>query len=137
MPAPRHLLDANVLIRFIANDHPSQSPQARDLITRAANGELTLWLSHVCIAEIVWTLGSFYHAERAEIARWLKVILRSPGIEVEQRKILLAALDYFGSTNVDYIDAYHVAVAEADSIPIASFDKDFDRFKTVKRIAPR
>jgi predicted nucleic acid-binding protein len=38
---------------------------------------------------------------------------------------------------VNFIDAYHAAVAAAESIPIASFDRDFDRFANIKRFEPQ
>ncbi|MDQ6633104.1 MAG: PIN domain-containing protein [Verrucomicrobiota bacterium] len=130
------LLDANVLIRFLANDHPQQSPKARQLFARAAAGEAFLWLSDVCIAEVVWTLTSFYEAERKQIAEWLKTVVQNPGIELEDEELMLVALENYSRMNVDFIDAYHAAVAAARKWPIASFDRDFDKFKNISRKEP-
>jgi predicted nucleic acid-binding protein len=38
---------------------------------------------------------------------------------------------------VNFVDAYHAAVAAAESIAIASFDRDFDQFAAVKRVEPK
>jgi predicted nucleic acid-binding protein len=50
---------------------------------------------------------------------------------------LLAALRYFAQTDVDFVDAYHAAVAAAEPFEIASFDRDFDQFAGVKRVEPK
>ena len=57
MTGSYQLLDANVLIRFLADDHPQHSPKARRLIARAASGEISLWLTDLCVAEVVWTIA--------------------------------------------------------------------------------
>ena len=130
------LLDTNVVVRFLTGDHPTHSPRSRHLFARAAAGEVTLVLTDLALAESAWVLQSFYHLDRAAIASALKGLVDSTGIEVENRTTLLSALRNFAQTDVNFVDAYHAAVAAADSIAIASFDRDFDRFAGVKRFEP-
>jgi predicted nucleic acid-binding protein len=40
------------------------------------------------------------------------------------------------STNVSFADAYLAALAEQHGIPVASFDRDFDKFKEITRFDP-
>jgi len=133
----RLLLDTNVLIRFLTGDHPTHSPRSRNLFARAAAGEFTLVLTDLALAETAWVLQSFYLLDRAEIAAALKDVVESTGIEVQKRRILLSALRNFAQTDVNFVDAYHAAVASAESIGIASFDRDFDQFPGIKRIEPQ
>jgi predicted nucleic acid-binding protein len=107
------------------------------LFARAAAGEVTLVLTDLALAETAWVLQSFYRLDRAAIGSALKGIVESTGIEVENRTILLGALRNFAQTDVNFVDAYHAAVAFADSIAIASFDRDFDQFAGVKRFEPQ
>ena len=133
----RLLLDTNVIVRFLTGDHPTHSPRSRHLFARAADGEVTLVLTDLALADTAWVLQSFYRLDRAAIASALKAIVESTGIEVENRTTLLSALRNFAQTDVNFVDAYHAAVAAADSIPIASFDRDFDQFAGVKRFEPQ
>jgi uncharacterized protein len=133
----RLLLDTNVVVRFLTGDHPTHSPRSRGLFARAAAGEISLVLSDVALAETAWVLQSFYSLDRAAIASALKGVIESTGIEVDNRPMLLNALKHFAHTSVNFIDAYHAAVAAAESIPIASFDRDFDRFANIKRFEPQ
>ena len=133
----RLLLDTNVIIRFLTGDHPTHSPRSRNLFARAAAGELTLVLSDLALAETAWVLESFYSLDRAEIAAALKGVVESTGIEVQDKRILLSTLRNFAQTDVNFVDAYHAAVASAESIAIVSFDRDFDQFPGIKRIEPQ
>jgi predicted nucleic acid-binding protein len=133
----RLLLDTNVIVRFLTGDHPAHSPRSRNLFARAAAGDVTLVVTDLALAETAWVLQSFYSLDRNAITAALKDLIDSAGIEVENKATLLSALRNFAQTDVNFVDAYHAAVAAAESIAIASFDRDFDQFAGVKRAEPQ
>jgi uncharacterized protein len=133
----RLLLDTNVIVRFLTGDHPAHSPRSRNLFARAAAGDVTLVVTDLALAETVWVLQSFYKLDRGAIAAPLKDLIESAGIEVGNKARLLSALRNFAQTDVNFEDAYHAAMAAAESIEIASFDRDFDQFAGVKRVEPK
>jgi predicted nucleic acid-binding protein len=133
----RLLLDTNVIVRFLTGDHPAHSPRSRNLFTRAAAGDVTLVVTDLALAETVWVLQSFYKLDRRAIAAALKDLIGSAGIEAQNKASLLTALRNFAQTGVNFVDAYHAAIAAAESIAIASFDRDFDQFADVKRVEPK
>ena len=47
-------LDTNVLLRYLAQDDPVQSPRATEIITRRLKGEEPGFVSLVTIIEVVW-----------------------------------------------------------------------------------
>jgi predicted nucleic acid-binding protein len=132
----RLLLDTNVVIRFLTGDHPKHSPRSRKLFARAAAGEVTLVLTDLALAETAWVLQSFYSLDRRAIAAALEGVIESAGIEVENCAVLTSALRHFAQSGVNFVDAYHVAVAAGESIDIASFDRDCDQFAGIRRIEP-
>jgi predicted nucleic acid-binding protein len=133
----RLLLDTNVIVRFLTGDHPAHSPRSRSLFALAAAGDVTLVVTDLALAETVWVLQSFYKLDRGAIAAALKDLIESTGIEVENKAVLLSALRNFAQTDVNFVDAYDAAIAAAESIAIASFDRDFDQFVDVKRVEPK
>ena len=133
----RLLLDTNVIVRFLTGDHPAHSPRSRNLFARAAAGDVTLVVTDLALAETAWVLQSFYSLDRNAITAALKDLIDSAGIEVENKATLLSALRNFAQTDVNFVDAYHAAVAAGESIAIASFDRDFDQFAGVERIEPK
>jgi predicted nucleic acid-binding protein len=133
----RLLLDTNVIVRFLTGDHPAHSPRSRNLFARAAAGDVTLIVTDLALAETAWVLQSFYSLDRNAITAALKDLIDSAGIEVENKARLLSALRNFAQTDVNFVDTHHAAVAAAESIAIASFDRDFDQFAAVKRVQPK
>jgi len=133
----RLLLDTNIIIRFLTGDHPAHSRRSRSLFARAAAGDVTLVVTDLALAETVWVLQSFYKRHRDEIAAALKDLIESAGSEVKNKAVLLSALQNFAQTDFNFVDAYHAAIAAAESIGVASFDRDFDRFAGVKRVEPK
>ncbi len=102
----KFFVDTNVLLRFLTNDVPEQADQARELFLRARQGELVLVLNALVIAEIVWTLQSFYKYPKEQIDAIVSAIVAADFFEIEERDILLQALDDFHHLNIDFVDAY-------------------------------
>ena len=133
----RLLLDTNVIVRFLTGDHSAHSPRSRSLFARAAAGDVTLVVTELALAETVWVLQSFYELDRSAIAAALKDLIESAGMELQNKASLMSALRNFAQTDVNFVDAYHAAIAAAEFIAIASFDRDFDQFAGVKRVEPK
>jgi predicted nucleic acid-binding protein len=123
-----HLVDTNVVIRFLIGDAPDQAAKATALMRRLESGGEVAELTEAVVAETVWTLESFYEVPRAEIAEKLGTILGFRGVRAWKKPILLAALARFGSTSVDFVDCLLAAHADRRGLPVYSFDAtDFRR----------
>ena len=129
----RYLLDTNVLLRFLRDDHVRLSPAARVLFSEASDGKCVLVLTEVTVAETVWVLQSRYKTHRAEIAQALRKVVISAGVRCIRQEEMIDALNRFASTNCDFLDCYLAALAVASGDHVATFDEDFDRFDDVKR----
>lgn len=134
-----YLLDANVIIRFLTQDEPKQSKAAAKLFISARDGNLTLHLEASTLAETVYVLESQYYAKtRGEIHDSLLDLVQNPGIETEMRDAIIDALQRFKAyPGLDFADCWLAALSCQMSIPVASFDRDFDKFKDVKRHEPK
>jgi predicted nucleic acid-binding protein len=130
------LLDANVLVRFLVQDDPKQSPPATALFEKAERREVTLHLDALTVAETVYVLMGRYGRTRAEVANVLLAIIQNAGIETTEAPLVTDALQRFAAFNVDFADAWLAARAAHLRRPIASFDRDLDKFKDIKRLEP-
>lgn len=130
------LLDTNVLLRYLTNDDPRKAARVEQLFRRAQRGELTLHLTDLCLAELVWTLESYYELPRGDIAGKLRTILNTDGLEADDETIWLDALHRYETTRVDLVDAYHAAIATKLKREVVSYDRDFDQFADVRRVEP-
>ena len=129
----RYLLDTNVLIRFLREDHEQHSPAAYALFSNAYRGNCLLKLTEVTVAETLWVLQSVYRIERKQIAEELQHLISSDGILCLKRDEMIDALDRFSSTRFDFLDCYLAALTAASGDHVATFDNDFDLFNDVKR----
>ena len=127
----KRILDANVLLRFLRADDPTQYKKAQKLFVRAENGKIRLILLDVVIAEVVFVLTSVYKYDRIKVSNALQPFLTHGGIDCEKSAILSDSLNRFATINVDYMDCYLAAVAYARGCTISSFDRDFRKFKDI------
>jgi predicted nucleic-acid-binding protein len=79
-------LDTNVLLRYLAQDDPKQSPKAAEIIERRLTRQEPGFVSLVCILEIVWVLGSLYKRSRWEIADHIEMILAADTLQVQNEQ---------------------------------------------------
>jgi predicted nucleic acid-binding protein len=132
----KQILDANVLVRFLRDDHVEHSPRARALIARAEAGELRLVLLDAVVAEVVFVLTSVYNCTRRQVADALLPFLNHGGIECAGAEVIADALRSFSSKKVDYMDCFLAAVAKSRDLPVASFDRDFRKFADIECRTP-
>jgi predicted nucleic acid-binding protein len=130
------LLDANVLVRFLVQDDPKQGAAAGALLEKAERREITLHLDGLAVAETVYILIGRYGRSRKEVADVLLSLIQNAGIETIEAEVVADALRRFGALNVDFVDAWLASRAALLDRPVASFDRDFDKFKDIKRFEP-
>ncbi len=132
----RYILDTNLLIRFLRDDHPTMSPAAAGLFHQSASGKAELYLDTTIVAEAVFVLTSFYKQGKGEVADALRDLITGCRLKATQSEVTLDALERFKAQPVDFPDALVAAIAATHGIPVASFDRDFDRFKDIRRFEP-
>jgi len=138
MKHERIFADTNLFLRYLTNDVPEQADAVDQLLRSAAAGEIALITNSLVMAEIVWTLESFYERPRSDIKDKVLAILNTSGLEVEDGDLTLQAMAFYVERNVDFIDAYNVAWMESIGLKIAcTFDqKHFSRFDGVTILVP-
>lgn len=85
-------IDTNVLLRYLVQDDPTQSPKATEIIERRGTKEDPAFVSLVSILEIVWALGSLYKRTRGEIADHIEMILAADTLEVQNEQEVYQAV---------------------------------------------
>ena len=79
-----------------------------------------------------------YRMSHTEIRAHLQALLAMPGFHLPEKSICLRSLDiYADHPGVDFEDALAVALMEAAGVAdIYSYDTDFNRFPSVRRLEP-
>jgi predicted nucleic acid-binding protein len=63
----------------------------------------------------------------------LLALMQNAGIETREEEVVTDALKRFAAANVDFSDAWLAARSARLGWAVASFDRDFDKFKDIKR----
>lgn len=117
------LLDTNIILRFLRHDQPQHFAHVQNLFQDAEKGTIDCYIDPVVLAEVIWTLASFYKVSRLEITTKLEVLLAQKWMVNDHKQALLFALHQYQETNLDYIDCWLLAVSEEKHIPLETFDK--------------
>jgi predicted nucleic-acid-binding protein len=96
-------LDTNVLVRYIMQDDPKQSPKASALI-ESLNADNLGFITLVSIVELYWVLTSSYDLTGQQVKQALEVLLRTKQIIVDRADQVLRALRVFDDGKADFAD---------------------------------
>ena len=128
----RRLVDTNLIVRYLVQDHEKHAKAAGRLLEACDRGEVVIVVLPAVLAECVFVLESFYEHPRPDIASALSRLVSSPGIEISEVAIHLDALDRYKRTKIHFVDCLIAATAAAENVAVASFDQDFRKFTDVR-----
>jgi len=128
----RRLVDTNVIVRYMEQDHEKHTRTATKLFEACDRGEIVLAVLPAVLAECIFVLESFYDHPRADIVFAMSRLISSPGVELSELAIHLDALNRYKNTKAHFVDCVIAATAVAENLPVASFDQDFRKFSDVR-----
>lgn len=132
----RCLVDANIFLRILTEDDPRKSARCKELFG-GSSGKRKLYTNSMIIAEIVWTLESYYGCSRSEVRDKVEKILNTPSLKVENDDLIAEAISLYEEKNIDYIDCFNAIYAKKERLDlIYSYDEDFDRLSMTLRKEP-
>ena len=121
------VLDANVILRYLLDDHPEHSPVARELLGQVRTGDRLAYVPEGVLVECVFVLLKVYAVPRPEVADKLRGVLSFRGVLADNRDLLLESLRLFDEKNVDIVDAIVHVTAQRRGWEAVSFDKDLTK----------
>jgi predicted nucleic-acid-binding protein len=132
------VIDTNLLVRYLTEDDPQKAKAVDVLLNRAGKGELRILIPSIVVAELVWVLESSYKMIADEIAKLVEAILNTPGIDVQDKRIIKAALTLYRTKEIDLVDAWIIEFAkDKGAKKIYTFDKKhFRDVEEVEIISP-
>jgi len=128
----RRLVDTNLIVRYLVQDHEKHAKAAGRLFDACDRGDVVIVVLPAVLAECVFVLESFYEHPRGDIASALGRLISSPCVEIDGAAIHLDALDRYRKTKVHFVDCLIAATAAIENMPVASFDQDFRKFTDVR-----
>jgi len=136
-PMENKFVDTNVFLRYLTKDDLSKYERCRQMFKRALDGEITISTSGMVIAELIWTLLSYYKVPKAEVIEKVSVILGTENLFVPDKDVLADAIVLYARKNIDFIDAYNAVFMKYHGLrEIYSYDGDFETIEDIESKEP-
>jgi predicted nucleic-acid-binding protein len=106
------IVDANVVLRYLLDDHAELSARAAEILE---GREVSLPVEVAC--EVVYVLQKVYAIGRHPIRQQLGDLINERLVSMERPVVFLKALDCYAETTLDFVDcllwAYHLVEHQA------------------------
>ena len=130
-------VDTNVFLRYLSKDDLSKYERCREMFKKALEGKISISTSGMVIAELIWTLLSYYKVPKAEVIEKVSIILGTENLFIPDKDVLADALVLYARKNIDFIDAYNTVFVKCHGLrEIYSYDEDFDTIEDIERKEP-
>ena len=114
-----HLIDTNVILRFILNDNNEMTERAAEVIASGA------YTRPEVIAEVVYVLKSVYSIPKDKIASIVCGL--SNIIQIENSDCVIYAINLFASVSLDFVDCLLIAYHRINHENVFSFDQKLNK----------
>ena len=133
----KKFIDTNIFLRYLTRDDVIKYDKCRKIFKKAIEGKIDLITSGMVIAELIWTLLSYYKVPKVDIIEKISIIASTENLYIPDKGIITDALVLYGRKNIDYIDAYNAVFMKYHGLnETYSYDKDYDRVEGIKREEP-
>lgn len=111
-------IDANVILRYLLDDHPEHSRQAAEVIDNSS-----VFVAVEVLCEVVYVLSGVYSVERTMITEKLTEFISLDTVVVDDDQVLTKALGVFAESRIDFVDTVLYAYSKVRGDHIVTFDQ--------------
>ena len=122
------LVDANIILRYLMNDHSVMSPQAREIILAGAE------TTPEVLAEVVYVLRGVYHVDRPSIAAALESFIQE--VTLSYKAAINYACRLYGQRSLDFVDCLLAGYHHINGTEIATLDEKLGKVLLKNPMAP-
>lgn len=125
-------VDTNVVLRFLLDSNSHFHQEAKALFTRAAQGEIRIYLDEIISVEVVWVLIKLYKIKKLDALMAMAKLLKSRYIVNPRKKWMMKAIILSSRTSLSYPDAWLYIISAESGFEVKTFDLDLMRMKREK-----
>jgi uncharacterized protein len=132
-----YFIDTNIFLRTLVKENEKSFSECFSFLELVKKKKLKACTSFLVLAEVNWTLGSFYKFSKDETIRAIKSIVNLKNLKICDGCAFQSAVALYEAHNIKFVDALiasNFAVQKRKAI-IVSYDKDFDKLEAT-RIEP-
>ncbi len=97
-------LDTNVMIRYLVQDDPIQSPLATHLIEETCSEFEPCFICHIVLCEIIWVLKTCYKTPKENLIEIIRTLLEVKQLSLQQPQVVWETLQLYQKFTADFSD---------------------------------
>ena len=112
------LIDANAILRYILCDNAEMAENVEELLDNTI-----VTIRNEVLAEVVYVLEKVYKLPKDKIHSALVQLLDMENVSIDDKAVVLLALETFMQTKLDFVDTLLYAYHNLKGADIFTFDK--------------
>lgn len=134
----KHFIDANIFLRFFAPSKEKFAEESEKVLQAVKDGDIKAYTSSLVLSEVVWTLKSYYDADKTKVIKVAEAINSMKGLKFTEDFDRILALDLYSNNKIKFIDSLIASIddVQEEDTKVLSYDKDFDKIG-VERVEPK
>ncbi|OGK19827.1 hypothetical protein A3D80_03910 [Candidatus Roizmanbacteria bacterium RIFCSPHIGHO2_02_FULL_40_13b] len=131
----KYLIDTNIFLRILTRDNEKSFKECVELIEAIKSGIVDAITTTMVVAEVVWTLESFYRVNKSEVVTVVRDMVTTNGLKVIDGYGTIEALDLYNTNNIKFVDCLLASIPQVQKKEwaIISYDKEFDKLKIIRK----
>jgi predicted nucleic-acid-binding protein len=123
-----HIVDTNFILRYLLADIPEQYQATTKFFQQVIDNKVKAIISETVLTEVVFVLSTHYKVSRDRIVKALSGFLRYKSIVIENKEIILEALNIYQHSNLHIVDAIIAAHAKSEGYTLTTFDQELKQY---------
>lgn len=130
-----YFIDTNIFLRTLVKEDETSFQECLQFLTKVKQGQMKAVTNSLVLAEVAWTLRSYYRLSRPEIAQALESILSLRNLKFRGQQDYWQAVQLYRNGATKYIDCTIAAIPELrqHEWEIVSYDRELDGFELIRK----
>lgn len=128
-----NIIDTNFILRYLLADNQEQYQVAKTFFQNVKSGKTRAYLEQAVIMEVIFVLSSYYKVPRERIVNVLNNFLRYKGLVINEKEIIIKALEIYMTTKLHIVDSLLAAKSIISNLNIMTFDNELKEYVNNKR----
>lgn len=131
----KYFIDTNIFLRVVAKEDEKTFEECFRLFEKIKRNKIEAVTSKIVLAEIAWTLSSFYKFSKEKVVEALESISKTGGLVIVNDGDTRLAIELYKNHSVKFADCVIASLEEIQTGKwiIISYDKDFDKLKVLRK----
>lgn len=130
-----YFIDTNIFLRALIKEDKTSFHACAQLLALVRQGRLKATTCSLILAEIVWTLSSYYRFSKLVVIRAVRSIINLNNLKIINNYNHGVAIDFYMDKNVKYIDCMIASINKIieKKLTIITYDKDFKKLPVISK----